>query len=67
MSETLLHGPVKFKKAVTPDESRHANYELKGAKGGQRAEKNSDATGCCVHYIIFWAYECIARRINGID
>jgi hypothetical protein len=22
------HGPVKFKKAVTPDESRQANYEL---------------------------------------
>jgi hypothetical protein len=24
----VLHGPVKFKKAVTPDELRQANYEL---------------------------------------
>lgn len=23
-----IHGPVKFKKAVTPDELRQANYEL---------------------------------------
>ena len=33
------HGPVKFKKAVTPDELRHANYELKGAKGDKEARK----------------------------
>ena len=53
------HGPVKFKKAVTPDELRHANYELKGAKGDKEARKIAMRLGGVQHKKVTAWGKCI--------
>ena len=61
------HGPVKFKKAVTPDESRQANYELKGAKEDKEARKIAMRLGVASIISFLGRTNALPAGLTGID